>query len=30
VFRESGGSITIENSLVPLQAKLRATYRLDY
>jgi hypothetical protein len=30
VFRESRGSITVENYLEPLQAKLRATYQLDY
>jgi hypothetical protein len=30
LFRESRGSITVENYLEPLQAKLRATYQLDY
>jgi glycosyltransferase involved in cell wall biosynthesis len=30
VLRESGSSITLESYLAPLQAKLRATYRLDY
>ena len=30
VFRESRGSITVENYLAPLQAKLRVTYQLDY
>ena len=30
VARETGGEITVENYLKPLQAKLRQAYGLDY